>query len=471
MLTTPMRPVTPLREELGEVGRLAAPLVVGQLLAMLMNVADTVLGGQHGPHTLAVIAVGSAVWSLVLIACLGLLFAIPPNVAQRDGAGRRDEIAPLLSQALWIAWAIGLTLFLLLRSAGVLLDAMAVDATLRADTEAFLQAASWGAPGLATFFALRFFCEGLGYTRATLYFSAMGVLVLVPLGYGLIFGRFGFREHGAVGAGIALACTVWLQAVAMAAFVLRHPRFADLHLLRGFSRPRWTAIRDLLGLGLPIAIMILMEGSLFVVTALLIGSLGANTVASHQIAINVASITFMVPLGVGMATTVRVGHAIGAGDAARARAAAQSGLLLATAAQVVSATALGLFAPRIAALYTTDVVVGGLAAQLMLYAAIFQFSDGLQVVAASALRGLKDARVPAFLTAVAYWGIGMTVGWYGAFRLDRGAPGMWTGLIAGLTAAAVLLLARLYLRLRNLPRDIVGLSAANPENRLESLAH
>ncbi len=466
-----MRQNTPFRDELGEVGRLALPLVVGQLLAMLMNVADTVLGGHHGPHTLAVIAVGSAVWSLVLIACLGLLFAIPPNVAQRDGAGRRDEIAPLLSQALWIAWAIGLTLFILLRAASLLLDVMAVDPSLRADTAAFLKAASWGAPGLATFFALRFFCEGLGYTRATLYVSAMGLLVLIPLGYGLIFGRFGFAEHGAVGAGIALACTVWLQAVSMAIFVLHHPRFADLHLLRGFSRPRWSLIRDLLGLGLPIAIMILMEGSLFVVTALLIGSLGANAVASHQVAINVASITFMVPLGIGMATTVRVGHAVGAGDALRARSAAEAGLLLAITAQLVSATMLAVFAPQIAALYTGDIVVGSLAAQLMVYAAIFQFSDGLQVVAASALRGLKDARVPALLTAIAYWGIGMSVGWYCAFRLGRGAPGMWIGLIAGLTAAATLLLARLFLRLRRLPRDIDGLAAAADGGVLESSPH
>ncbi|HQW81649.1 MAG: MATE family efflux transporter [Rhodanobacteraceae bacterium] len=467
-----MRQNTPFRDELGEVGRLALPLVIGQLLAMLMNVADTILGGQHGPHTLAVIAVGSAVWSLVLICCLGLLFAIPPNVAQRDGAGRRDEIAPLLSQALWIAWAIGLALLILLRVASLLLDAMAVDPSLRADTAAFLKAASWGAPGLATFFALRFFCEGLGYTRATLYFSAMGLLVLIPLGYGLIFGRFGFTEHGAVGAGIALAWTVWLQAIAMAAFVLRHPRFADLHLLQGFTRPRWSLIRDLLSLGLPIAIMILMEGSLFVVTALLIGSLGANAVASHQVAINVASITFMVPLGIGMATTVRVGHAVGAGDAQRARGAAGAGLLLAITAQVLSATMLALFSPQIAALYTSDVVVGSLAAQLMMYAAIFQFSDGLQVVAASALRGLKDARVPALLTAIAYWGIGMSTGWYCAFRLGRGAPGMWVGLIAGLTAAATLLLVRLFLRLRRLPRDIGHLATvADEAAALESATH
>lgn len=419
-----------------------------------MNVADTLLGGQHGAHTLAVIAVGSAVWSLVLIACLGMLFAVPPNVAQRDGAGAREQIAPLLSQALWIAWAIGLLALLLLQSAGLLLDAMAVDVSLRADTEAFLRVVSFGAPGIATFFALRLFCEGLGYTRATLYFSAMGVAVLIPLGYALIFGRFGFREHGAVGAGMALACTVWLQAVAMAVFVLRHPRFADLQLLRGFSLPQWPLIRELLGLGLPIAFMILMEGSLFVVAALLIGSLGANAVASHQIAINVASITFMVPLGIGMATTVRVGNAIGAADAPRARAAAKAGLVLALCAQALSATALGLFAADIAALYTVDVVVGGLAAQLMLYAAVFQFSDGLQVVSAAALRGLKDARVPAVLTAIAYWCVGMSIGWYAAFRLGQGAPGMWAGLIAGLTAAAVMLLLRLRHRLRALNHEL-----------------
>jgi len=460
------------RGELGEVARLAMPLVVGQLLAMLMNVIDTVLGGHHGAHTLAVIAVGSAVWSLVLICCLGLLFAIPPNVAQRDGAGQRGELAALFSQALWIAWAIGLVLLVALRSAGALLEAMQVDVSLRADTAAFLRAASWGAPALASFFALRFFCEGLGYARATLYFSLLGVLVLLPLGYALIFGRFGFVEYGAVGAGMALAVTVWLQAIAMAAFVLRHPRFADLHLLRGFTRPRWRPIRELLGLGLPIAFMILMEGSLFVIAALLIGSLGANAVASHQIAINVASVTFMVPLGIGMATTVRVGHAVGAGDVARARSAAAAGLLLALAAQLLSATSLVLFSAPIAALYTSDLAVAGLAAQLMLLAAVFQFSDGLQVVAASALRGLKDARVPALLTAIAYWGIGMTLGWYCTFRLGRGAPGMWLGLVAGLTAAATLLLARLWLRLRALGREPpLPADAADSAGVLESDWH
>jgi MATE family multidrug resistance protein len=445
------------RHELGQVARLAAPLVVGQLLSMLMNVIDTMLGGQHGAHTLAAVAVGSAVWSIVWIVCLGLLFAIPPNVAQRDGAGRRDEIAGLLSQGLWIAWTIGVLLFFAVRSAGVLLTAMQVDPSLHANATAMLNAAAYGAPALATFLTLRFFCEGLGHTRPTLYFSLFGVVALLPLGYGLIFGRFGFSEHGAEGAGMALAVALWLQAIGIALFVFGSSRFADLQLLRGFTRPRWVPIRDLLKLGLPIAVMILMEGSLFVIAALLIGSLGANAIASHQIAINIASITFMVPLGIGMATTVRVGNAVGAGDAQRARQAATAGLLLAIVVQLISASVLALFARQLAGMYTTDLVVAGLAAQLIVIAAVFQFSDGLQVVAASALRGLKDARVPAFLTAVAYWGIGMTLGWYYAFTAERGAPGMWLGLIAGLTAAAVLLLARLALRLRRLPRDIARL--------------
>ena len=462
----------PFRHELGQVFRLALPLVVGQLLSMLMNVIDTVLGGQHSSSTLAAVAVGSAIWSIVWIVCLGLLFAIPPNIAQRDGAGRRDEIAGVLSQGLWIAWTVGLLLFFGVRNAGVLLDAMHVDASLHANATAMLDAAAFGAPALATFLTLRFLCEGLGYPRATLYFSLFGVVVLLPLGYGLIFGRFGFAEHGAEGAGMALACALWLQAIGITLFVLRSPRFADLQLLHGFTGPRLQPISDLLKLGLPIAVMILMEGSLFVIAALLIGSLGANAIASHQIAINIASITFMVPLGIGMATTVRVGHAVGAGDAQRARRAAIAGLLLAIAVQTVSASTLALCSRELAALYTHDQVLAALAAQLITIAAIFQFSDGLQVVAASALRGLKDARVPAFLTAVAYWGIGMTLGWYCAFTLERGAPGMWLGLIAGLTAAAVLLLGRLALRLRRLPDDIQRLAdAAEASAVLESAAH
>lgn len=187
---------------------------------------------------------------------------------------------------------------------------------------------------------------------------------------------------------------------------------------------------------------IVMEGGLFIAAALLIGSLGAEVVAAHQVAINVASVAFMVPLGLAMAITVRVGQAVGREDVSGVRHAGFVGIGLVLATQAVSATVLALVAVQIASVYTRDAAVVAIAAHLLLFAAVFQFSDGIQAASNGALRGLKDTRIPALICAFAYWGVGMTTGWWLAFPGGMGAPGLWLGLIAGLSVAAVLLLWR-----------------------------
>lgn len=442
-----------LKSEIGAVTTLALPVVLGQLCAMGMNVADTILAGRHSAHTLGVVGVGSAVWSLVIIVVLGFLFAVPPIVAEHDGAGRRDRIAAVVSQALWLALLIGIGLFFGVRAAEPLLRLMEVDPELVPDVVAFLRVLSFGTPALALFFALRYFSEGIGYTRATLYFSALGILVFVPVGNVLVFGHFGFPALGSRGCAIAMVVSLWVQVTAFAIFVLRHPVYRDIDLPNRFQRPRWSEMRRLLALGLPIGFMVLMEGSLFVVAALLISSLGTHAVAGHQIAINLGSVAFMVPLGIGAATTVRVGNALGADDHLRLRAAVAAGLLLAVIAQLSMASAIAWFAQPLAALYSREADVVLLAAQLLVICAIFQFSDGLQAVAAAALRGLQDVRVPALLTLLAYWGIGMSTGYWLAFDRGMGPHGMWWGLAAGLSASAVMLLLRLASQLRKRPLD------------------
>jgi MATE family multidrug resistance protein len=214
------------------------------------------------------------------------------------------------------------------------------------------------------------------------------------------------------------------------------------------------AIAKLLRTGLPIGVTVMMEGSLFIVTALLIGRLGEVPVAAHQIAINVASLCFMIPFGVAEATTVRVGHALGSGRGETGvRRAAFAGLALVLATQALSGLALLLGHDAIVGIYTRDLAVSGLAATLLLYAAAFQFPDGIQVLSAGALRGLKDTRVPMFLAAFAYWGIGMPLGAGLGLGLGWGTRGMWIGLIAGLTVAAVLMGAR-FLRSSRDPRIV-----------------
>jgi MATE family multidrug resistance protein len=436
--------------ELWETAVLALPLVVSQLSAVGMNAIDAVLAGHHGAATLGAVAIGASIWSLALVVAIGVTMAVPPSVAQLDGAGRRDAIGPLFRQALWLALALGLLLWLALRGAIPLVRVIGIDPVLVDDVAGFLRAVSWGAPALAAFFTLRGMSAGIGITRPTMYFSLMALVLLGPIAWVLLYGGFGIPAMGAAGIGAATAIVLWLEAIAFALYVLWHPVYADLALTARLERPQWAAIGELLRIGVPMGVTVLMEAGLFIATTLTIGTLGAATVASHQVALNVASLFFMIPLGIAMATTVRVGNAAGRGDAVAVRFAGDAGIGLTLGTQAVSATIMLALPTAIASLYSNDAAVIALAAQLLVLAALFQFPDGIQAVANGALRGLKDTRVPMFITTFAYWGVGMPVGWWLAFPHAMGAQGMWIGLIAGLGVAAVLLALR-FRRLSRLP--------------------
>jgi len=441
-----------LARELRDTLRLALPLVFGQLSAIGMNVIDALLAGHLDAHTLASVAIGASVWSLAIVTAIGVMMALPPSVAQLNGAGRREMIGPLFRQALWLALGLGLLLFLGIRFGGALLVArIGVDAPLLPDVTRFLHAIAFGAPALTVFFALRGLGEGVGMSRPTMYFSVLGLALLGPIGYVLMYGAFGVPRLGALGSGIATALVLWLQTIAFALYVLRSRRYRDLHLAARFEAPQWNALRELLHIGVPMGVTLLMEAGLFVAVALVIGTLGTDVVAGHQVAINVASVTFMVPLGLALATTVRVGHAVGRGDAQGVRDAGLVGIVLTLCTQLVSSGLMLLLPQRIAALYTADAGVIALASQLLVLAGLFQFSDGIQVAANGALRGLKDTRIPMFITLFAYWGVGMPVGWWLAFPHGLGARGMWMGLIAGLSMAALLLSRRFWKLARKAP--------------------
>ena len=425
--------------ELTETVVLALPLIVSQLSAVGMNAIDAILAGHHGAQTLGAVAVGASIWSLALVVAIGVTMAVPPSVAQLNGARRREAIGPLFRQALWLALGLGVLLWFGLRASIPLVRMIGIDPLLVDGVAGFLRAVSWGAPALAAFFTLRGMAAGIGITRPTMYFSLLALLVLGPIAYVLLYGGYGLPALGAAGIGAATAIVLWLEAIGLALYVLLHRDFADLHLLARFERPDRHAIGELLRIGVPMGVTVLMEAGLFIATTLTIGTLGADTVASHQVALNVASLFFMIPLGIAMATTVRVGHAVGRDDAAGVRHAGYAGIGLTFATQALSGSIMLLLPATIAAIYSNDPEVIVLAAQLMVLAALFQFPDGIQVAANGALRGLKDTRIPMFITTFAYWGVGMPVGWWLAFPQAMGARGMWIGLIAGLGVAALLL--------------------------------
>jgi MATE family multidrug resistance protein len=442
-----MPPVSPhparFRDEVRASAVLAAPLVAGHVSTGLIGFVDAVLAGHHGTSTLAAVSVGTALFWLPMMIPMGTLMALPPSVSQLDGAHRRDEIGPLFRQALWLAAGLGVLLFAFLTVAVLALEPMGIAPEIRPGAVAFLHGIRWGVPALTLYYCMRYLSDGMHWTLPTMVLGFGGLLLLLPLGYALTFGVGGLPELRAGGLGIASSIMMWAQALAFAAYLARTKRFAALGLFARFEPPRWATIRGLLATGLPIGVTVLMEGGLFIVTALLIGRLGDVPSAAHQIAINVASLCFMIPFGLAEATTVRVGHAVGSGRGAHGvRRAAFAGGVLVLATQFTGGSILLFGHDHIVALYTRDAAVAALASTLLLYAAAFQFPDGIQVLSAGALRGLKDTRVPMLLAACAYWGVGMPLGAGLGLGLGMGPRGMWVGLIAGLVVAAVLLGAR-----------------------------
>jgi len=441
-MTPPPSHSAPLGSEVRRTATLALPLVLGHVSTGLISLVDNVIAGHHGTLTLASVTVGTALLWLPMMLPIGTLISLTASVSQLHGAGRRDEIGPLFRQALWLGIALSALMFAFLSLVPYALATFGIAAEIIPGARDFLHGVRWGVPGLTLWFCMRYLSEGMHWTLPTMLLGFGGLLLLVPLGYAFAFGRFGLPEMGAGGLGLASAITMWAQAVGFAVYLWNAKRFADLKLFARFDPPQAKPIADLLRTGLPIGVMVLMEGSLFIVTALLIARLGVVPAAAHQIAINVASLCFMVPMGVAEATTVRVGHALGKGDVLGVRRAAHAGYVIVLVTQALSAAALWLGHDAVVAIYTRDVAVAALAGNLLLYAAVFQFPDGIQVLSAGALRGLKDTRVPMWLAVLSYWGLGMPLGVGLGLVLGWGPQGMWLGLILGLSAAAVLLARR-----------------------------
>ncbi|MEZ5469829.1 MAG: MATE family efflux transporter [Lysobacterales bacterium] len=459
------------RSHLLETLRLAAPLIVGQVSAMGMTVADSIVAGRISSAALGGVAVGGAVYTVALLLTIGILAAITPIVAQLFGARRFDEIAAQARQAWWLALALGVVVMLICFNGSSALRLVGVDPKLYPYAADFLRGVGFGGPALAAFYLLRGYAEGLGRTKPGMVAALAGLVVLVPLAILLAFGAGPIPALGTFGLGLATAITLWLEAIGLAWYLRRASWFLRFGPILKLDRPRREPIMALLALGMPMAFAWQMEGGLFIVVALLMGRIGGDWAAAHQIAINVASVAFMLPLGLAQAVTVRVGHARGAERLTDVRRAAIAGLTLALGTQLLSAAVMLLLAAPITRLYAPGAeALVPLAVQLMFLAAIFQLSDGIQVVAAGALRGLKDTQFPMIITAIAYWGVGFPMAWTLGFQVGWGGPGLWIGFIAGLSMAAILLNWRLATSLRRLGTRHEGTRAGGHEDAKEQVS-
>lgn len=442
-----MNSITKHKNHPAEIARtmgLATPVIIGQLAVFSMNFVDTVMAGRlpEKEIALAALGIGGAVWSSMLMFILGTLMVVQPSVAQLDGAQMKSEAASQTRQAFWIALALGVPFALVCTFSEALLTGFGIDPVIVPEAAGYLRAMAWGAPALSLVFLLRFFSEGTGNTTPTMLYGVAGALLNIPLNYVLMYGKLGFPALGTVGCGYATSIVIWLQLLLLFLYIHKHRHYQPFALMSYLESPSWPKIWSLLKVGLPIAVAIFVEGSLFVGAALLIGRLGPIPAAAHLIAINFSALMFMIPIGLASAISIRVGNAIGRGELDSARYTGIIGVVIVLGFQTVSATCMFLFPELIVSIYTDDLVVAPLAVSLLFYAAIFQYPDGLQMVAAGALRGYKDTRKPMLYMVISFWIVGMTLGYNLTFNRGMGPAGMWIGMIAGLTIASALMLRR-----------------------------
>jgi multidrug resistance protein, MATE family len=427
------------RADASTIARLAGPLLVNNLATAGMGFTDTVMAGQLGATDLAAVAVGSNYANFFYMASLGLFMALSPLTAHAYGAGERAEVGAYFRQAGWLVlFVASLTVAGLLFARPVLL-AIGIEPTVADLASRYCTALAWGSPAAIAFTAMRYTSEGIGWTRPMLIRAGLALVANVIGNYAFMYGKWGMPALGAVGTGVSTSLVQWLVFATMLVYMLRHQIYAPFGLFARFERPDFARLRSMLHLGLPIAGSVLAEGALFVSAGLMMGTLGAGPMAAHAIALNYATLMFMVPLSIHSATTIHVGHAAGRGDWHAARFAGWVGIGVCVATMTLSAAVMLAARDSIADLYTDDAVVMQFAAHLLLFAGAFQIADGLQVGAAGALRGFKDTRVPLLINLFAYWAIGFPLAYYVGIVRGVGADAVWAGLIAGLALSAALL--------------------------------
>lgn len=430
-----------MRRELRAAVRLAAPVVIVQMGLMAMGVIDAMMLGRVSAQALAAGALGNVLAIGLQIFAMGILMALDPLVSQADGAGDDIAFARALQRGLLLAIVLAVPLSLAMWEMGPLLRLLGQQEELIVPTAEYIRGLIWGNVPLLVFTVLRQTLQATSRVRQALLAIAIGNAVNVPANLALIFGFFGAPRLGVLGSAYATSISRWVMAAVILAAGWRvlAPYLRDLRA----AVFRLEGYLSMLRLGLPIGVQLSMEFCAFACVALLMGNLGTLELAAHQIAINLASMAFMVPLGIAGAAATRVGNAIGRRDPEGARRAMRVSLALGGAVMLVSASAFALFPSFLARLYTPETAVVALAAQLLPIAAIFQVADGVQAVGSGILRGAADTRLPAVLMFVGYWLIGIPIGAGLAFGLGWGPIGLWWALTIGLATVASLLVLRI----------------------------
>jgi MATE family multidrug resistance protein len=424
--------------------RLAVPIIVSQLGHTIVHLADSVIVGHFaGTLQLAAVSLVNSLFMLILVLGLGIAYGLTPLMAQENGRKNYDECGRLLSSSLLINLLTGILLYLLLNFGMLLIiDHIGQSPQVVAYAKPYLKFLAFSIIPLMIFQTFKQFTEGLGYTKQAMYISIWGNLINIIIGIILVKGMFGIKPMGVLGVGISTLTDRILMAVVMSIYVFRSRNFKPyLHSFSLFFIDKWRSVK-LLKIGAPVALQYSFEISAFSGAAILIGTIGAVEQAAHQVAINLASVTYMLASGVASAATIKTGNNLGKNnllDLRRSAVASYHVIILFMSITAILFVCANNILPYV---YTEDLAVIHIAAQLLIIAGFFQLFDGTQVVGLGVLRGMGDVNVPTFITFVAYWIIGIPLGYVLGIQLHLGVNGIWYGLTFGLLTASILLFIR-----------------------------
>ena len=426
--------------------KIGVPIFGSQLSYTLMGATDTIIAGRASANDLAGLAVGTAFSNTIWFFFTGIIFAVTPIVAQLYGAKKFLEIGQKLREIIWVAAGLGLLMAFIFYNMDIIIELLPIKNSITSVTIGYLKAVSIGWFFVTIFTCLRCYSEGMTFTKPVFYIAFSGMLLNIPLDLIFVYGWFGAPKLGGIGCGIATSIVSFIMMISIFVYINYSKNYKKTMPFSRFSLPSLKTTKEVFKLGLPIGLGIFIELSMFSGAAIILSVLGEIVVASHSVAISIASLFFMVPLAIGLASSTRVGNLIGEKNPYQAKIAATSTILLCISGALINSIIIISFGSFIVGLYTTEVPVLELAMSLILFAAIFQLPDGIQMGALGSLRGYKDTFIPMILLMISYWIFAMPIGYYltnFGFGTPLGAKGMWFGMIIGLSIFSFLSIFRL----------------------------
>jgi MATE family multidrug resistance protein len=429
-----------LKLELRPMTRLAAPVVLSELGWMAMGVVDTIMVGHWSATAMGAVSVGGVLFYTVAVIGMGTLLGLDTLVAQSFGAGDVADCHHSLLNSVYLCAPLSVALMSLTWMSELLLRRSGIDSGVLAETIPYLRALSWSTLPLLLFFAFRRYLQGMNLVHTVMFALVSANLMNFAGNWIFVYGHLGARAMGAEGSGWSTCVSRVYMAAVLLGYIIYHDRRYQTGLAGGSLAPDFVRIGKLVRLGAPAALQMVFEMGVIAAVTTLMGRLGPDALAAHQIALNLASLTFMVPLGIGAAAAVRVGQALGRRDPEGANRSGWTAVLLGASFMSLAGVVFVTMPRPIIRAYTSDPNVLGAGVSLLAVAAAFQLFDGVQAVTTGALRGAGDTRTPMFCHLLSYWGLGLPLGYWLCFHMNLGAVGLWIGLCLALIVIGVALL-------------------------------